>query len=89
MISCPECPNKNQDMFSNASAGKKYLCMKCYCTFYKPGEYSSRKYYKTKPEKKSLDLPTEAPNTVFIEINLIRDRLNKLEEFCRKRNYIQ
>ncbi len=83
MISCNECPNKNQDMFSQAAGGKRILCLKCYHSFPKVAVMEHKKYYKTSPVK--MEKEVEVPDMIFVEINLIRDRLNKLEEFCKKR----
>lgn len=88
---CSECKNKDIEMFSEASNGKKYLCLKCYHTFYKPGESSVKAYYSSKSrDEKMLSVKTnEVPNAVYVELNFLRERLNKLEEFCKKRGLLQ
>lgn len=88
---CTECKNSSPDMFSEASGGKKYLCLKCYHTFYKPGQSSVKAYYSSKSrDEKMLSMKSnEVPNTVFIEISFLRERLDKLEDFCKKRGLIQ
>lgn len=87
---CPECPNRDPLMFSNAAGGKKHLCMKCYHSFYKPGDGAKEYYSSPGRRNKALPIKTiEVPDTVFIEINILRERLNKLEEFCKKRGIIQ
>lgn len=87
-VNCSECKNSNPAMFSEAAGGKKHLCLKCYHTFYKSGQ-SSRSHLQSRPKKPEVSKFTDVPESVYVEVKYIRERLDRLEEFCRNRGIMK
>lgn len=87
-IKCPECPNKDSSMFSEAAGGKKHLCLKCYHCFYKKGMHPSRPTIYDRP-----NLKPEEPKIVYaippafaIEVKFLKMRLERLEYAIQNRS---